>query len=86
MANDSRQPRNHDARPEGVRHRGNSREYIIERLKREGHAGWVQAIESGRVSAYAVATHLWFTRPPTVAGEDGHRAKRRRFALARVGG
>jgi hypothetical protein len=62
---------------------GTSREYIIERLRREGHDHWLEAIESGRLSAFSVAVELgWAQRPKTVSGEQAHQAKRRRHQLA----
>jgi hypothetical protein len=67
----------------GRMQQGTSREYLLDRLRREGHADWVEAIESGRVSAYAVACQLgWTTRAPTLSGEKAHQTKRRRYRLA----
>jgi hypothetical protein len=62
---------------------GTSREYLLDRLRREGHADWVEAIEAGRVSAFSVACELgWVTRSPTLLGERAHQSKRRRHRLA----
>jgi hypothetical protein len=62
---------------------GTSHEYLLDRLRREGHADWLEAIESGRVSAFAVACELgWVTRSPTLLGERAGQTKRRRHRLA----
>jgi hypothetical protein len=70
---------------------GTSREYIIERLRRGGHHSWIEAIEAGRLTPFAVAVELgWARRPKTASGEQAHQAKRRRHQLAderlRLGG
>jgi hypothetical protein len=86
MSDDPLQP--DDDRPDqGVRRRlGTSREYIIGRLKREGLTQWIEPIESGRLSAYAVACELgWTRRAPTLSGENSGQAKRRRRALELAG-
>jgi hypothetical protein len=65
------------------RQQGHSREYLLDRLRREGHDGWVEAIEAGRVSAFEVACELgWTQRPPTRSGERANQAKRRQYRLA----
>lgn len=62
---------------------GTSREYLIDRLRREGHLDWLQAIEAGRVSVFSVAVELgWARRRPTLTGEAANQAKRRRQQLA----
>jgi hypothetical protein len=69
-----------------LRQHGTSRTYLLARLQREGRADLVAAVESGRVSAYAVAIELgWFTRRATLGTGSTNRAKRRRHALRRVG-
>jgi len=69
--------------PNGRMQQGTSREYLLDRLRREGHADWVEAVEAGRVSAFAVAVELgWVTRSPTLLGERAHQTKRRRHRLA----
>ena len=53
-----------------LRSRGNSREYILARLEREGLTGWIEAIRMRRISAFAVAVDLgWAKRPQTIHGE-----------------
>jgi hypothetical protein len=77
MATDPSSPPKH-GRPLGT-----SREYILDRLRREGHHSWLEAVENGRLSAFAVACELgWAQRPPTLTGEKAHQAKRRRHQLA----
>ena len=39
--------------------RGHSRKYILARLARDGRGDLIQAIESGRISAYAAAYSSW---------------------------
>lgn len=68
--------------PNGRMH-GTSREYILDRLRREGHVDWLEAIESGRLSAFSVAVELgWCKRPVTLTGEAANQSKRRRYRLA----
>ena len=86
MPDDPLQP--HDDRPDpGVRRRlGTSREYVIDRLKRENLFQWIEPIESGRLSAYAVGVELgWFKRRATLSGANSGQAKRRRLALESTG-
>jgi hypothetical protein len=72
-----------NAPPKHGRQFGTSREYIIERLQRGGHHSWIEAIEAGRVTPFAVAVELgWAQRPKTASGEQAHQAKRRRHQLA----
>ena len=71
--------------PRVVRQNGTSRAYLIERLRREGRADLVAAIESGQVSAYAVAIELgWVTRHPTLGTGSTNQAKRREHELNNV--
>lgn len=73
------------APPPKPRQRGNSREYIIDRLRREGLDDWAAAVETGEISAFALACELgWTRRPPTLLGEDTNQAKRRRYVLAQL--
>ena len=67
--------------------RGNSREYILQRLRRTaGAEGWIAAIESGRLSAYAVACELgWSKRPVTLSEGDCNQSKRRDWTLHKLG-
>ena len=74
-----------DLAPPKPRQRGNSRAYIVARLRREGFDDWAVAVETGRISAFALACDLgWTRRPPTLLGEDTNQAKRRRYALAQL--
>jgi hypothetical protein len=60
--------------------RGNSVDYIVARLRREGLVHWIEAIRMRRISAFAVAVELgWAKRPQTLRGEDCNQARRRRF-------
>jgi len=64
------------------RQHGTSRSYLIDRLRREGLADLVAAIESGRVSAYAVGCELgWVTRHATLGTGSTNQSKRRRYQL-----
>jgi hypothetical protein len=68
---------------QAVRHHGTNKSYIVSRLKRENLLDLVAAIESGRVSAYAVAIELgWASRRPTLGTGSGNQARRRRHQLA----
>ena len=68
-----------------MRQDGTSRAYLIERLRREGRADLVAAVESGQVSAYAVAVDLgWVTRHPTLGTGSTNQAKRREHQLNNV--
>jgi hypothetical protein len=68
-----------------VRQNGTSRAYLIERLRREGRADLVAAVESGQVSAYAVAVDLgWVARHPTFGTGSTNQAKRREHQLNNV--
>jgi hypothetical protein len=67
------------------RQQGHSREYILERLKREGRVDWIRAIADGRLSCYAAAVELgWTTRKPTKRGPNSNQSKRRRFNIRRL--
>jgi hypothetical protein len=51
------------------RHHGTSRSYILDRLRREGLTDFVDAIERGRISAFAIACELgWANRRPPSGG------------------
>jgi len=67
--------------------RGNSVDYIIARLRREGLVHLVEAVRMRRISAFAVAVELgWSKRPETLHGENCNQARRRRFdARALIG-
>src|SRR5262249_21679873 len=62
--------------------RGNSVDYILARLEREGLTHWVEAIRMRRISAFAVAVELgWAKRPQTIHGENCNQARRRAFDI-----
>jgi len=66
-------------------HRGTSKRYVIERLRRtEGLGFLADAIEAGRISSHAVGLELgWIGRPNLVGGRDGQ-AKQRHFLFQRL--
>jgi hypothetical protein len=60
--------------------RGNSVDYIVARLRREGHDDLVEAIANRKLSAFACACLLgWRQRPLTIHGENCNQARRRAF-------
>ena len=62
--------------------RGNSVDYIIARLEREGLVHWIEAIRMRRISAFAAAVELgWVKRPRTLSGENCNQARRRAFDI-----
>lgn len=79
MAEDPRSNRRDGRR---IKQHGTSRGYILERLRRAGQTDLAIAVESGRVSAYAIACELgWITRHPTLGTGSTNQAKRRRYRL-----
>jgi hypothetical protein len=61
---------------------GTSRDYILSRLKREKLDHFIDAIEAGQVSAYAVAADLgWVGRPAVLGTGSVNQAKRRAHRL-----
>jgi hypothetical protein len=63
-----------------LRSRGNSRDYILARLEREGFLDLVSAIRTRRISAFAVAVELgWAKRPQALHGENCNQARPRVF-------
>jgi len=65
-----------------LRSRGNSRDYILARLEREGLTDWIEAILLRKISAFAVAVELgWAKRPQTLSGENCNQARRRAFDI-----
>ena len=66
-------------------HRGTSKAYILERLRREEGLSYVaDAIEAGRISSHAVGLELgWIGRPDLVGVRDGQ-AKQRHFLFQRL--
>jgi hypothetical protein len=69
--------------PSASDQRGTSRNYILNRLKREGRSDLIPAIEDGQVSAYAVAESFgWITRPAVAGTGSENQAKRRAHRLS----
>lgn len=67
-----------------VKH-GAGRGYIFARLRRENRFDLIAAIESRKVSAFAVAVELgWMTRPPIRGTGSANQARSRTYALHRV--
>jgi hypothetical protein len=69
---------------ETVRQYGTSKSYIVARLQREGLTHFVAAIQSGRVTAFAVATSLGWAKRRRTLGSSPNQAKLRRNQLARL--
>ena len=68
------------------RQHGHSRAYILDRLRRENRTDFVDAIERGEVSAFAIAVSLgWTQRPPTLAAIT-HQARKRRHRFQAIDG
>jgi hypothetical protein len=68
------------------RQHGHSRAYILDRLRRENRTDFIDAIEAGRISAFAAACELgWTKRPPAVAAIT-HQARKRRLRLQTIAG
>jgi len=66
-------------------HRGTSRQYVLQRLRRtEGLGFLADAIEAGRISSHAVCIELgWVGRPDFTGARDGQ-AKQRHFLFQRL--
>jgi len=66
-------------------HRGTSKAYVIQRLRRtEGLSFLADAIESGVISSHAVCIELgWIGRPDFIGARDGQ-AKQRHFLFQRL--
>ena len=64
---------------------GTSREYIIGRLRREKLDHLVEAIERGQVSAYAIACELGWQKRKILGTGSENEAKRRAWALHKLG-
>jgi hypothetical protein len=64
---------------------GTSRVYLLNRLRREGHTDLADAVEAGKISAYAIAVELgWVTRHPIVGTGSSNQAKRRQHRIRAV--
>ena len=66
-------------------HRGTSKAYIIDRLRREeGLSYLADAIVAGRISSHAVCIELgWVGRPDFTGARDGQ-AKQRHFLVQKL--
>ena len=66
-------------------HRGTSKRYVIERLRRtEGLGFLADAIEAGRISSHAVGLELgWIGRPDLVGRRDSQ-DKQRHFLFQKL--
>jgi hypothetical protein len=63
--------------------RGNSVDYILARLEREGLTDWIEAIRMRRVSAFAAAVELgWAKRPQTLSQGNCNQSRKRKFDIA----
>ena len=61
---------------------GTSREYLLSRLRKEGHFALVRAVENGDLSCYAAACEVGFvTRKPTLETGSQNMLRRRMFAI-----
>jgi hypothetical protein len=64
---------------------GTSREYLLSRLRKNGHFALVAAVERGDISAFQAAEHCGYvTRRPIAGGGSENAAKLRTFRLHRV--
>jgi hypothetical protein len=63
-----------------LRQRGNSRAYLLARLRREGYHDLLTAVLNRKISAFSAACLLgWAKRRPTVRGARSPQAHRRAF-------
>jgi len=58
--------------------RGNSREYLLQRLERDGFTELVEAIERGELSTYAAAVEVGYRKRPEPTGRGSENERRRR--------
>jgi hypothetical protein len=66
-------------------HRGTSKRYIIERLRRtEGLGFLADAIEAGRISSHGVCIELGWVGRPDLVGVRDSQAKQRHFLFQRL--
>jgi len=64
---------------------GTSRDYIIGRLRREKLDHLADAVERGEVSAYAIACELGWQKRKILGTGSENEAKRRAWALYKLG-
>ena len=58
--------------------RGNSREYLLQRLERDGHHELLSAIFFGELSVFAAACEVGYVTRPTPSGNGSPNARKRR--------
>jgi hypothetical protein len=58
--------------------RGNSREYLLQRLERDGHHELLVSIAAGELSVYAAACEVGYVTRPTPSGNGSPNARKRR--------
>ena len=67
---------------------GNSREYVMNRLERDGHLALLEGVRAGRVTAYAASIAVGYQkRPLSIAARKGietNQSKRIRWELMRL--
>jgi hypothetical protein len=64
---------------------GTSRQYLLSRLRKNGHFALIAAVERGDISAFQAAEHCGYvTRRPIAGGGSENAAKRRAYALHRA--
>jgi hypothetical protein len=65
---------------------GTSKQYLVERLRRENQTALLAAVEAGKITALSAAVSLgWVRRPPRMGGST-HRAKRIQHQLRAITG
>jgi hypothetical protein len=64
---------------------GTSREYIIGRLRREKRDDLADAVECGKVSAYAIAVELGWQKRKILGTGSENQAKRRAWTMLKLG-
>jgi hypothetical protein len=65
---------------------GNSRAYIIDRLKRENQTELAAAVEAGTLSAFTAAVQCGWSKRPAAAAAVTHQARKRRVRLQAITG
>jgi hypothetical protein len=65
-----------------LRSRGNSRDYLIARLRRDGRDDLVEAIEARKISAFAAAVVAGYRRrAPTLSAGDHNKSRKLAFDI-----
>ena len=64
---------------------GTNRDYILNRLERDGHHVLLDAVRYRRISAYAAGVAAgYYRRRPTLLGGESQQARRRRHEIAKL--